>query len=397
MISHVPIDEIYGTGTSLRSHFAAFEQSDRCQFSLICPRSVRHGNLTQISDTHIKTTWHSINDIAHFVLPFRFNFDGVDIKVDRHPGSRIRRLISVIYRREMLHFVRHLDPDIIHLSSLVLGPLALQLKRIGDIGSIPVVSHVRELLRSPLSAKEVKEIHAVDMFVCIDYSARKRLTEVMNGSIEDQRVTVIQNPFSAAVVAPDTLLFSGIDLWTTTVFAIAGQVSRDKGVRKVCEAFLRANLKNSVLLVVGESKDAYGERVKALCLQNPAKLRWLGQQPNLLDRGFFNGIDSVVRGDDNFRTGRTVYEALFSGAKVIMPGTQTEMDKDPNLGTFSNSVFLYDPQNQASLTQTMQKAARLHSKTITSMPHSSLPRSNFHIYAQRMQECYDKSKLLLAT
>lgn len=391
VISHVPIDSAYGTGTSLRLHFEALEQTGQYEFELICQKPIIHGDRTKISDKDIKKTWPSIKNIKHVIMPYRFNYDGVSHRVDHSFRTRLHRAISLIRWNMLTNTINRFNPHIIHLSSLVLAPLASWFKYHMDMPTVPVVGHVRELLRKPLSVNEIHEIQSLDMLICIDCAAKSRLLDVMNGAVGDDRVAVVQNPFRSSLASPDPELFGGIDLNSTTVFAIAGDVSRDKGVKKVCEDFLKANLARAVLLVVGKCKGTYGEEVKKLCNNNLGKLLWIGQHPNLIDRGFFNGLDVIVRGDATFRTGRTVYEALFSGANVLLPGDKTDLDNDPDLAVFRNQVFLYKPMDSASLIYAYKSFATEFPKMFSARVKPSQTDNNFDIYSRQIRECYDQA------
>lgn len=393
MISHVPIDSIYGTGSSLRLHLKALEQTGLYELSLICPKPILNGESTKMTDLEIKKTWPSIKNIKHAIIPYRFNYDGVGYNLDRKITTRAHMFVSFVVWRKLMKSIKLSPPDVIHLSSLVLASLALWFKRDPDFRSIPVLGHVRELLRNPLSQYDIRSIEALDMLIAIDSSARNRLLDVMNARVEIDRTTIVQNPFSISSARPDPSLFQDIDFRKTAVFGVAGLVSKDKGVKMVCEAFVKSNLSDAILLVVGKGEGGYGEEVKDFCLKNHAKLRWLGQQPNLLDRGFFNGIDAIVRGDETFRTGRTAYEALFSGKKAILPGDETDLDTDTDLGIFRKQVFLYKPMDENALAKAFESFKITISKKTPAKFGISKPRDNFDLYAQRIQECYDKAIL----
>ncbi|MDR3490480.1 MAG: hypothetical protein P4M12_00390, partial [Gammaproteobacteria bacterium] len=383
LISHVPIDSVYGTATSLRSHFEALEQTGQYEFQLICQKPIFHGDRIKISNNDIKKTWPSIKNIKSVITPYRFNYDGVSQRVDHTFRTRLHRIISLMRWNMLTNTINQFNPQIIHLSSLVLAPLASWFKHHMDMPTIPIVGHVRELLRKPLSVNEIHEIEFLDMLICIDSAAKSRLLDVMTGAIGDDRVAVVQNPFRSSLASPDPDLFEGIDLNSTTVFAIVGEVSRDKGVKKVCEDFLKANLSGSVLLVVGEGKDTkYVEEVEKLCNNNRGKLLWIGQHPNLIDRGFFNGVDVIVRGDATFRTGRTVYEALFSGANVLLPGDKTDLDNDPSLAVFRNQVFLYKSMDSPSLIYAYKCFATQFPKMFSARVKPSKTKNNFDSYSR---------------
>lgn len=389
MISHIPIDSIYGSGSSLRLHLESLEQTGRYEFTLICPKPVVNGESTKMTEIEIMETWPSIKNVKQIILPYRFNYDGVSHSIDNKIRTRAHMFLGFMVWRKLIKSIKHHPPDIIYLSSLVLAPLALWFKQHDATRSIPILGHVRELLRKPLSTYDVLAIEASDMFICIDQSTKNRLLDVMNGRIEEDRITIIQNPFSVSSVEPDPSLFTDIDLNKTLIFAIAGLVSKDKGAKMVCETFLKAKVSDAILLVVGKLESSYGQEVKDLCTLNQAKLRWLGEQPDLVARGFFNGVNVLVRGDESFRTGRTVYEALFSGGEVILPGDKSDLALDSALMAFRDRVTLYKPKDSASLISAFKSFMTKFPRKLSSLEVSK-PNNNLVIYRQQIEKCYDR-------
>jgi hypothetical protein len=391
IISHVPIDSTYGAATSLRGHLQALASQDVYRLGLFLPKSIPRGKDTQMSDAEIIKTFPSVLDVRHFYMMYRLNYHWSNHGVIVLFYNRVRNYVSLLTRAKMIQTIKEFRPDLIHLNSLVLSPIALWVKRDKELGSVPVLSHVRELLRPTLSVQAKREIAAVDTFTCIDLAARNQLLSVMDRMIRGKEVSIVQNPFRSNDRNPDLDIFKDIDSQSLKVFAIAGQVSAEKGVKFVCEAFVKANLDKSVLLVLGRARGTYARTLRALCDDYPSKLRWLGEQPNLLGRGFFNGIDAIVRGDATYCTGRTVYEALFSGAGALLPGTQADLNSDPNLLPFQNEIIMYEPNNLQALTRAFQTYAAKHFNRQSTVAKNRKPLSNFQIYSQLILDCYNKA------
>lgn len=391
MISHVPIDSIYGAGTSLRGHLRAMKCQKKYSFGLILPKSIRHGILTKLNDAEIMKTFSNVSTLRHRYMRCSSNYDAPREGLGVSARILVNNVFGSLCRSKMIQTFNEFAPHLIHLNSLVLAPIALWQKRNKAIGSIPVLLHARELLRPSISKQQKHQIASADVFICIDAAVRNRLLNVMDGMIDGKDVIAIQNPFRSNEIAPDPELFKNIDIRRSTVFAIVGQVSSDKGVEFVCEAFLRAHLEKCVMLVVGQGASAYSQRVKALCDRYSDKLRWLGNQPDLIARGFFNGVHAVVRGETSFCTGRTVYEALYSGADVILPGSREHLPVDSNLATFRNQVFFYQPGNIASLSETFQLYVNSYFSRDTVGSKVPLYKDNYAIYAQDIHQCYSRA------
>ena len=109
------------------------------------------------------------------------------------------------------------------------------------------------------------------------------------------------------------------------------------------------------MVVVGNGEDV--NDVISICNKSMGRVFYLGEVPNLVDTGFFKSIDYLVRGDITFRTGRTVFEALYAGKVVIMPGVQSDLDNDKNLAEFRERVFFYDPFSADGLFESFKHIA----------------------------------------
>jgi hypothetical protein len=389
VISHVPINSTYGAATSLRGHFSALEKQKDYLFGLVLPGMFQRAQFTKNNDPKMLESFNAISWHKDEYLKYRLNNHGPSNYVLSTLKNTVKNFLHYFNRPKLMADVIQFKPDLIHFNSLVLAPMARFLKESKELASVPIISHVREMLDEKITQIMKMEIAMVDGFVCIDMATRDGLLAMMGSRISTQKVFTIQNPFRSSLATPDPNLFREIDWTSSKIFAIAGQVSPDKGVKLVCDAFLKANVPKSFMAVAGKERGSYGQLIKTVCKSHPSKMMWLGEQPNLTDRGFFNGICAIVRGDSAFCTGRTVYEALFAGAGALLPGTQRDLDSDMNLYPFNNKIKMYEPTNLESLTKAFQDFSDEldNARPLTSLEHAV---SNYDLYAKSICDGYKK-------
>ena len=387
-ISHVPLESNYGAGTSLRLHWRAL--LPQISAGLIEPHLITPIGLREaMGGKNISKSIGGKPFISHrnFFLPFELNYERENPTYVKEFRSK---MLSVIYKAIFKiyagRFIEIIDLgkfDVVHLNSVVLAPVATTIKNRLGVRSPYIILHVREFLDNKISKKQISDICAADNFICIDVAAQKRLVTTAGDTLI-KRCSVINNPF----FSPENIFHSdvfGDDKNGIKRFAIAGCVTSDKGVLRVCEAFLEAEIPDAILYIVGAGAGPYYEKVKSLVLGSNEKCRLLGELDQLSERGFFNSIDVLIRGDKSFRTGRTVYEALYAGASVVFPGVYTDLESDNELHRFKDKIYLFEPNSSQKLIDALVKASRsIIPSERTLRPHLD----NFMQYRERVSQIY---------
>lgn len=393
MISHVPWNTIYGAGTSLRLHWDIL-QSDIIAGRLSVSIFTRVGLLGLLSSSR-----GQFEDVSYFenfrriVFALDQNYDYESFRTDilksfrRTVSRNANRIVEILSLLYLAVFCKIHGFDIIHFNSHVLVSVASKLARLLGAAKPRMIMHVRDFLASGLSPREKGYFNDIDTFICIDYSTQAKLIEELGGAFLRKSV-VIQNPFSTAVneVSFDMGRYhvpSG-----KKVFAIVGAVIADKGVIKACRSFDKADISDAVLVVVGNGEDV--DDVVSICDKSKDRVFYLGEVPNLVDTGFFKSIDYLVRGDSTFRTGRTVFEALYAGKAVILPGNQSDLDNDKNLAEFRDRVFFYDPLSVDGLLESFKRISScipLSKDTV-----SCCAGNNFNTYRDAVLTAYGIAK-----
>lgn len=345
IISHVPLTGTYGAATSLRNHLKLLSNYPELEFTVIEQLGYHHGPKVQALCNMLRISW---------LLPITGNYDGYIGGYLRHIYYYFRKRIAYLFFDSLCRRIIALNPDVIHLNSLVLADLGLWLRSNKQFDNVRLMASVREVLSASLTHNEVNSIRSIDRFVCIDNATKDSLLK--NAQVNSVNVLVQQNPF---VISNNN--------WSRArefksrfkcIYAIAGAITEDKGVLDVVRSFLAADLNGSVLLIVGGGQGNYSNEVKKLC-KNSSNIFYLGEIPDLCVSGFFNSIDVVIRGDHSFRTGRSVYEAIYSGAIAILPCVGDEYLSDNELSAVSDNVLFYIPKDLKSLEDSMRSALSL--------------------------------------
>ena len=347
ILSHVPFDSIYGAGSSLRNHYIAMEPYRDFIFRHISrtpSKSFLRRPLSIDKRCNIVSNFNSS-------LPIDFNWDGANAMKFKGLRKFVAGGLFWAHKGRTLESIKSGNPDLIHINSLALVPV---LKSIVEVmPQVKIVAHVRELLSFGLSSNQISDLDLVDGFISIDKAAQDRLIKVAP-FVSKKISAIIQNPFRPVnnIFKPNcdsTVFHNKIKI------GMAGQISEDKGVLFVMESLLASNCRGFHLILAGESKGEYGRKVLALCSTHAEYFTYIGEIPNLNESGFYNFIDIVARGDDSFRTGRTVFEALFSGKCCILPGTQEDVKLDQNLARFFDKLYTFNPNNVSSLAETFKR------------------------------------------
>ncbi|WVN42137.1 glycosyltransferase [beta proteobacterium MWH-UniP1] len=335
VIGHSDIRNTYGASTSIRTHLNLMGDTN-LGFYHICQKSIVRGYRKE-SEPFIRFKFKEM------WVPF-----DQDIIKDKNQGF-LANLIGVwvpnlmysLTRYKIKNEVENYRPEVIHLNSIVLIRLANFLWRPWS----KIIIHVREIISSDKKDLFLKYIDIIDLFICIDASVRDSLIRSFP-SIESSKVIVIKNPFLIGFNQDEHLrkLFAGDGI----KFAVVGGIYPAKGVEFICRYFLDCQNMNIKLYIVGKI-NRLAKKIKNK--YKSQKIIWLDEVDEFSARGGFMNIDILARGESEFCTGRSTYEALESGCYVIQPGTIKDLERDPELSVYSNQINFYEPRSGVSFVQ----------------------------------------------
>lgn len=366
LVSHVSPDSIYGAGSSLRQHMELV--------------GVHH--LTLFSPVHkaVKSVSGDV-EVSRVFSPITYNNDAKHSVFRTYVLSLCSRLAFWFTSPWILYQLFKAAPDVIHLNSLVLSDFLLLLRFYRNFKKVAIVSHVREMLKPSLSAWQKFLILTCDHFVFIDKAVQMRFASAVGASVN---FDIVQNPFKGSAVSGDLPAGLVVDS-EKKVFAMAGRIEEGKGVLEICRAFNALSSDAAVLVIVGGGSPSFLDELASLVRIGAGRIIYLGEVKNLQESGFFGRVDFLLRGEPFFCTGRTVYEALYSGGQAILPGAEKNLDEDDILASFKTSVRFYTPNDFAGLSSTIEDL--LKSDQISAPKNI---RSNYDEYSNFLNSIYSK-------
>lgn len=291
---------------------------------------------TSVRNQDIKKFYGSnINKVYRCNLPYRQSiriFEGIVDWIEWYQNEEKYKKD----KGEIFQIIKKNDYDAIHLNSYVLYPLIRS--------KYPMYIHVREICNANWLVKKYiqpyfRRSHGI---IYIDHTTKEALG-VMNKCI------VLNNPFDQRKTLEVNLQDARkkYHIQGETVFTyIAATTSLTKGLSFVASAFLKAKCKNARLMIVGPEKiSKYAKYSNVTFTGNISQMEEI-----------YAITDYVLRGDNVAAIGRTIYEGLYSGCNVIIPGNDKYgMDSMFECDKFRKNIFFYKLRDMNSLIQVMQE------------------------------------------
>lgn len=275
----------------------------------------------------------NINAVYRCCLPFRRG--GIFRKIDWSDAYHVE-LAYRKNRNKIFQIIERNDYDVVHINSCVLYPLLCK--------KYPMYIHVREVC----IAEGLMKVYIQSQFkksrgiIYIDHAVKNAL------KVEGKNV-VLNNPFDQRKVLNVDLpavrkRYSIQEKETVFTYAAAYDV-QEKGLSFVADAFIKARCKHSKLLIVG-----------------PEKIPKYEKNSNIIFTGIISNMeeiyaisDYVLRGDDVVAIGRTVYEGLYSGCSVIIPGNaERDMKNMFENDRFAEQIFFYKLRDMEDLVKLLR-------------------------------------------
>lgn len=240
----------------------------------------------------------------------------------------------------------------VHLNSFILWPLLPVIPK-----SIRKIIHIREIPRgglfSDLAVRLTK--HYATRIISID--------PVSNSTFaDDPKSIVIYNPInmtrSRELRKKRKELRSNWGIQEeTTVISLVGRIEENKGF----EFFINiventVPVRNLLFLVLGDHSGEYARKCVAR-LKKYDNVRFLGVYNDTSE--FYAITDLVIRCENFFPLGRTVWEAIFAGAVALIPinaGEDYSMVKE----LVGRYIFLYKASDLADFSDKLQHILSMH-------------------------------------
>jgi glycosyltransferase involved in cell wall biosynthesis len=273
--------------------------------------------------------------IKQFFLPWNNCFEGR--KTDRFNRMMhlLKNLLWKMNKKQFYSFLKKNKFSYIHLNSIVLCDM------IRD--QYPFIIHIREYLVEP-SKQFFLRLQQAKGIIYIDESVQ----EPFQGSTSTSPIT-LSNPVDMTGVSDhldEAERFGG-----TTVISLIGRLEEGKGVDFIIKTFRQTQPSDLKLLIVGDEGDGISSGYRDLCKRiadDDERIIFWGQEQNI--NRIYAFSDYIIRGETDFRMGRSVLEALYANCEVIIPSRNLKViNRNRELNLFRERVHTYIPRDTNSL------------------------------------------------
>ena len=232
--------------------------------------------------------------------------------------------------------------DLIYINSLVLYKYVVKSKK--------VLIHIRE--RYEANGRPVLDhINKASGVIFIDNATFAPFRDHIC-----TKYRIINNPFDmtglSTINRADS--FEHLDIKDKTVFSVIGQVVASKGIMEIVGSFHKVKDNNIILFIAGNCSDNFNDQILNSC-DNDNRVVVLGHRDSVAE--LYNITDYLIRGERYQCIGRTIFEALFAGCFVLLPGTKSFQEFGKYFDKFSEKIYLYPPGDFDSLTKLIAEHA----------------------------------------
>ena len=304
------------------------------QITLVIPKGLRsRNNLEEIKEFY----GENVSEIKEFHLPFKYCYMGCPDLFIQKASNMVINLAYKSTSGRLAEYIAGNHFDLIHLNAPVLYPIINP--------KTPFIVHMRDVMLMEQGDAVGKVLQARGI-IFIDPGTREPFKD---SSIKNE--IVLNNPFDMTMLGDydegRILKEYGIGA-DSLIFSCIGRIKESKGVQFVIESFLKSRDSRKILLIFGkgDSGSDYEDSCKRMASKD-ARIRFMGEEKDISK--VYRISDYIIRGDPWHLIGRTVFEGLYSGCDVILPGDDSDLDKNPDLNAFKDKLHLYPPRNADEL------------------------------------------------
>lgn len=352
---------IYGAAKSLSTVTRNWED----EFDIVLPKdfprdAFRKDN--RFSEVDFRNFYgKNLRNIYFMWMPFVFPLD-VEYKktIKWKIKYGITYVLGKIFQAKLYQMIRRNQYDIVHLNSLILFPLLTR--------KYHMYIHVREVSNAGrvLKGHILKKFRNAKGVIFIDNATVKPFSDKMSGISS----IVLNNPFDMRGIEKlnKESIRQQYDIdEDEIVYTIAGNVSEVKGVDFVVKSFVKTDIR-AKLLVIGSGEKEFLEKCQRI-VASDSRVAFIGELTDM--QPIYAISDYIVRGDANFCIGRTIYEGLYAGASVIMPG-EIENGRDVfEYEKFRDRILFYIPRNEVTLQTVLKNCTKIDKDTRVGMSNAA--------------------------
>ena len=383
-VSHAPLGSLGGGASN--SLLIFLKHQDFLEVDLVLPLFIgRLFKLPKIIRQAYELKPPSVRKIYFLPLPWSSCFEGKQTSFKANSAYFVNNILAFLFLPAISLLLNKSEYKFFHFNSIVLHQLVRR--------NSNHILHVREIIDRdyPRRRNAINNLNKADGLIFIDnssFQAYKQCGPAHNKLCH----RVINNPFDmheARDLRKDRKFISdelNLKNIPKKIFTYLGNLHPVKGTDLIIKAFIEANLKDAILLIVGTGNTRYLDYCRSLAKTMEDKILFLGMFEYKDVQKIYAVSDFVLRGDPDFRLGRTTYEALYAGSGVVLPGTEEDLSTEPDLQDFSASILFYKPGNVKSLAAAMEHANKSKSRNIS----NNTPTGNMTKHCLEMQEFISK-------
>lgn len=319
------LENLYGAATSLRlllQNYTSIEADILVQRSFRNPRDL----------SAIAKSFPSVRNVYEMSLPVRHGILGIQRSLDQKIHGAVHWISWQRDRGRYLRLLRDNKYDLVHFNSPVLHAMVST--------DMPAVIHMRDIILGHSTI--IEKLARAKGIVFIDAATRKPFAAhegvmhavTLNNPVDMEDTASFSDALQHPLLTPNV-----------TVFSMVGLISEIKGTDLVIAAFRNSASLNALLLIVGNGPADYMARCHEVAGDDPRIVFW-GEEPDI--KKIYANTDYVVRGDPVPCIGRTVYEGLYAGCQVMMPGPLPP-DLIFEADLFGKSIHWYQAGNREAL------------------------------------------------
>jgi glycosyltransferase involved in cell wall biosynthesis len=335
---------LYGASRSLQTLLANLEDTD---IDIVAKKRLKGSRDLEVVNAFFN---NKAKVIKEFYLPHPNIYQGSEWK---EYVVKLNDLFWKLNAKSFYNFIKKNNYDYIHLNSIVLHQLITE--------DLPFFIHIREIFNNSDPSVNDSLRKARGVFF-IDEATEKPFK-----SLGLQNSTILNNAFDMRYLheLENEDLIQKYSIDSKTVFSIIGNIAPVKGVDLAIKSFKEVKNPDALLLIIGNSNN---ESYLKLCQElasDDKRVIFHGEESQI--GRIYKISDYILRCDPQFCVGRTVYEGLYAGCNVILPGQENNIEDLFDIDAFFQNIFFYQPQSLKSLTQIIEDKCRkkIHNKAFT--------------------------------
>jgi len=311
---------------------------------IIYPKAVKSSSNEKLKEKLRESYFSEFSNSKSWILPFSYIIYGIHINKLEKTKSFIR--ILLFYMFWIFKYKKQLKKENvkqIYLNSITLWPILFVLPK-----HIKIIMHIREIFDLNKSFSKIarriivnkcSELIAIDKKTALPFlDCNKKIIIIRNPfemkmarKLKEEKCVVISKKYG---MNPDKIHVS-----------LIGSIQEAKGQKFFYDIAKKCDGSDDFeFVIVGDGRGHYyNDFVNTV--SNIGNLHYIGEVKNIEEIYAITHI--VIRCDNFFPLGRTVWEAYYSGCKVLLPYNVND-DISEIKDYLNKEIFLYDLRNAES-------------------------------------------------